>query len=89
MYQHDGDEDSGMSHDDDSQQLARHLANFDQGCSFNVLFPVPDALPAVRIAFAIRPVSVDHTTVPLARWPDIRAFVKKFTTYMVSTLSKS
>ena len=75
MHHHDGDgdEDSGTPHDDDSQQSARHLADFDHGCSFNVLFPAPHAvavLPAVRIAPAIRPVSFDdRTTVPPRRPP--------------------
>lgn len=75
MHHHDGDgeEDSGVPHDDDSQQSARHLADFDHSCSFNVLFPAPlavAAFPAVRIAPAICPVSLDdRTTAPPRRPP--------------------
>ena len=75
MHHHhdDGDEDAGPSHEDDSRQSARHLADFDHGFSMNVLFPVQHAvfaLSAVRIAPVIRPDSFDdHTTLPLRRPP--------------------
>lgn len=73
MHHHDGADDRGASHDDDSQQSARHLADFDHGVSFNVLFSAQFAVatvPAIRIAPVIRPDSFDdHTTPPLRRPP--------------------
>lgn len=73
MHHHDGDDDGGASHDDDSQKSVRHLADFDHGFSFNVLFPTDHlvaTLPTVRIAPAIRPDTFDdRTTLPPRRPP--------------------
>ena len=72
MHHHD-DDDGDASHDDDTQKSARHLADFDHGLSFNVLFPAPHTvamLPAVRIAPAIwSGIFEDNTTLPLRRPP--------------------
>jgi len=73
MVMHHHDDDDGVAHDDDTQKSARHLADFDQGLCFNVLFPAPHAvpmLPVVRIAPVIRPDSfADRTTLPPRRPP--------------------
>jgi hypothetical protein len=74
MTMHHHDDDVGdPSQNDDMQKSARHLADFGQGLSLNVLFPAPHAvamLPAVRIAPAIWSDTFDdHTTVPPRRPP--------------------
>ena len=76
MHHHDdedGDHDGEASHNDDTQKSARHLADFDHGLSFYVLFPAPHAvtmLPTVRIAPATWSSTFDdHTTLPPRRPP--------------------
>ncbi|MBC7685280.1 MAG: hypothetical protein H7176_08630 [Bdellovibrionales bacterium] len=73
MHHHDGADNDGPPHDDDSRQSARHLADFDHGFSVNVLFANPlvvSAPPDVCAAPVIRPDSFDdRTTLPLRRPP--------------------
>lgn len=73
MHHHDDDDDHGVSHDDNSERSARHMADFDHGFSMNVLFPIPHAVTAVpvgSIAHGICPDSFDdRTTLPLRRPP--------------------
>jgi len=77
MHHHDDDEPDGVAHDDDTQKSARHLADFDHGLAFNVLFPAPHTvviLPTARVAPTIRPDTFDdRTTLPPRRPPRMPA----------------
>jgi hypothetical protein len=77
LHHHDDDEDEdandSTTHIDSSQKSFQHLADFEQGCSMNMLLPAlhEPGLPVVeRIAPAFRPdVFSDRTTIPLLRPP--------------------
>lgn len=72
MHHHDSDDGSGVSHDDDSEKSARHLADFDHGVNFNVLLPASHAvaaLPTVRLAPATCLYSFDDRNTPPPRHP--------------------
>jgi hypothetical protein len=73
LHHHDDEAGSSGSHEDDTDQSLRHLADVDHGFSMNVLLPVPPAvisLPEVRAAPMVRPDAFfDRTTIPPLRPP--------------------
>lgn len=80
LHHHDDDgedADDGATHIDNSQKSFQHLADFEQGCSMNILPPAlyqPGMPVADRVAPVFRPDAYSNrTTIPLLRPP--RAFV--------------
>ncbi len=69
----DHDADDGTTHVDNSQKSVQHLADYEHGCSMNILLPALTAavLPdAVYVAPILRPdVFSNRTTTPLLRPP--------------------
>ena len=74
-HHHDDDDDAedGGTHVDNSQKSIQHLADYEQGCGMNILFPAfsEPCLPvAPRAAPSFRPdVFSDRSTTPLLRPP--------------------
>lgn len=73
-HHHDDDDaNDGAPHVDNSQKSMQHLADYEQGCSMNILFPALTAavLPdAVYVAPILWPdVFSNRTTTPLLRPP--------------------
>lgn len=70
---HHHDDADGDSHEDDTQESSRHLADVDHGFSLNVLLPAAHAiasLPSSGSAPVIRPKTFSNrTTVPPLRPP--------------------
>ena len=70
---HDDDHDDDGIHQDDSGKSVQHLADYDQGCNMNLLFPVATRLPASQLPRAaplFEPdVHAGRTTLPLLRPP--------------------
>ncbi|HWW71589.1 MAG TPA: hypothetical protein VN089_16735 [Duganella sp.] len=68
----DDDHDDGI-HQDDSGKSVQHLADYDQGCNMNLLFPVAAQLPASQLPRAaplFEPdVHTGRTTLPPLRPP--------------------
>lgn len=72
----DDDADGSTTHVDDSQKSFQHLADFEQGCSMNIIASVaqePDMPVAMRVAPGVKPDGYSNrTTIPPL--PPPRAF---------------